>query len=280
VLADLLALSASFIWGGSNIMAGLESRRRSAWTVSALSQIAAALGAGAALLIAGQRPPDFWHALAPLLGGAVGGLGTIAFYFALARGAMSLVSPIVAAQVVVPLSVGLLRGERPGIVAYLGMACAVGGVLLVSGTRRHHRDRTAGSVILLAICAALCWGIMLVGFNIGGTESVYWSVFDARIAAAAVVLIVFVLSGRRLELAGEKLPVLLVLASIGLLMALANVVFTVASTLGYLSVGAILGSLSPLLTTAYGQLRLDERLSACQWCGAATVLLGVVLLAL
>ena len=47
--AAALALLASFTWGSSNFIAGLESRRRSVWTVTAVSQVAAAVGAGAVL---------------------------------------------------------------------------------------------------------------------------------------------------------------------------------------------------------------------------------------
>jgi len=278
VLAAVLALAASFTWGGSNILAGLESRRRSVWTVTAVSQIAAAVGAGLALLIAGQPSPDFWHTLGPILGGAVGGLGTVAFYRALATGAMSVVSPIVAAQAVVPVAVGLLLGERPGTLAYLGMAFAVGGVVLVSWSNGRNSDRAAKSAILLAISAALCWGTMLVAFNIGGRESPYWSVFDVRLASACAILVVFAVSKRRLDLAGKKAPVLALLTCIGLLLTVANILFTVASTLGYLSVGSILGSLSPLVTTGYGQVVLHERLTASQWIGFATVFVGIALL--
>ena len=39
--AALLALAASFTWGTSNYLAGVETRTRSVWHVTALSQIAA-----------------------------------------------------------------------------------------------------------------------------------------------------------------------------------------------------------------------------------------------
>jgi len=245
-----------------------------------VSQVAAAVGAGLALLIAGQPSPDFWHTLGPILGGAVGAIGTVAFYRALATGTMSVVSPIVAVEAVVPVAVGLLLGERPGMLVYLGMVSAVGGVVLVSWSKGRGSDRAAKSAILLAIVAALCWGIMLVGFNVGGRESPYWSVFDARVASMCVILVYFAASKRRLDLTAQNVPILAVLACVGLLYTVANILFTVASTLGYLSVVSILGSLSPVVTTGYGQLILDERLKARQWIGFATVFVGIVLLSL
>jgi drug/metabolite transporter (DMT)-like permease len=271
----VLALAASLTWGSSNFLAGIESRRRSVWTVTAVSQVAAALSAGLALLIAGQPSPDFWHTLGPILGGVASAVGVVAFYRALAIGAMSVVTPIIATQAVVPVAVGLALGERPGAPAYLGMALAVGGVVLVSWSRRRSGDRAAKSAILLAILTALCFGILLVGFNVGGRESAYWAVFDARLASACVILAYFAASRQRLDLTAQNAPGL---ACVGLLLTVANILFTVASTLGYLSIVAILGSLSPVVTTGFAQVMLGERLAARQWIGVATVFMGVFLL--
>ena len=54
MLAALLALAASFTWGTSNYLAGVESRTRSVWHVAALSQIAAAAASAVALVAARQ----------------------------------------------------------------------------------------------------------------------------------------------------------------------------------------------------------------------------------
>src|SRR5665811_1820058 len=109
MLAALLALAASFSWGSSNYLAGIESRRRSVWHVTALSQIAAAAVAGVGLLIAGQTPPGLGDAAVLVFGGVAAAVGLVAFYRALAIGTMSIVAPIIAAEVLIPVTVGLLR---------------------------------------------------------------------------------------------------------------------------------------------------------------------------
>ena len=275
MLAAVLALGASFSWGSSNFLAGLESRRRSVWTVTAVSQLAAALGAAVVLLAAGQPSPDLWHTVGPVLGGVAGAVGIVAFYRALAIGPMSVVSPIIATEAVVPVAVGLLLGERPGVTAYVGMVLAVGGVALVSWSNDREGDRATRSAVLLAILTAACFGIMLVGLNIGGRQDPYWAVFDARLASVCVILTYVVAGRRHLDLTAKNVPVL---ASVGLLLTVANLLFTLASTLGYLSIASILGSLGPVVTTACAQVLLGERLAARQWVGVATVFTGVVLL--
>ena len=83
------------------------------------------------------------------------------------------------------------------------------------------------------------------------------------------------MTGRSLSLKGQNVPVL---AAIGILLAVANFLFIVATGIGYLSVTSILGSLSPVVVTAYAQVLLHERLAPRQWAGFAAVFAGIVLL--
>jgi drug/metabolite transporter (DMT)-like permease len=277
MLAALLALAASLSWGSSNYLAGVESRRRSVWHVTALSQLAAAAVAGVALVVTGQSPPGFGDAAALVLAGVATAVGLVAFYRALAIGTMSIVAPIIAAEVLIPVTAGLLRGERPSLHTYAGMVLTVGGVVLISWARRGTHDRIARSAVLLAILAAVCWGLMLLALGISGRESPYWAVFDIRVASAGVIVLYVLATGRRLPLKGQNL---LALIAVGLLLTTANILFTVAAGLGLLSVTAILGSLSPVVVTGYAQVFLGERLSGRQWAGFGTVFAGVLMLSL
>jgi len=275
MLAALLALSASLSWGSSSYLAGIESRRRSVWHVTALSQIAAAAVAGVALLVTGQAPPSSGDAAVLVLAGVATAVGLVAFYRALAIGTMSIVSPIIAAEVLIPVTAGLLRGERPGLPAYAGMVLTGAGVILISWAKRGESDHVARSAVLLAILAAACWGLMLLALGVGGRDNPYWAVFDIRAASAAIIVIYVIATGRRLPLKGQNLPALF---AVGLLLTAANILFTVAAGLGFLSVASVLGSLSPVVVTGYAQIFLGERLSARQWTGFGTVFAGVVML--
>jgi drug/metabolite transporter (DMT)-like permease len=277
MLAPLLALAASLSWGSSNFLAGIESRRRSVWHVTSLSQIAAAAAAGVVVIVAGQAPPDAWDVGVLILAGVLTAVGLVAFYRALAIGTMSVVSPIIAAEVLIPVAAGLIQGERPGPHAYVGMVLTVGGVVLISWARRGKRDHVHLSAILLAILAAACWGFLLMAFGISGEESPYWAVFATRLASAVVLVLYVLAAGRGLPLAGQNLPAL---ALVGLLLTAANILFTVAAGYGDLSVIAILGSLSPVVVTAYAQVLLRERLTPRQWAGFVAVFAGVILLSL
>lgn len=280
--AALLALLSSFTWGTSSFLAGVETRTRSVWHVTALSQIMAAAASALGLLAARQGPPGGWDLFLLVLTGIAAAAGLVMFYQALAIGTMSVVAPIIAAEVLLPLSAGILQGERPGLHAYVGMAVTVGGVVLVSLTpRRQKADRSAEhrkaarTAVLLAALTAFAWGFMLLIYGTTGKENPLWTVFDTRLTSAVVLAGYVLLTGRGLSLKGQNLPVL---AAVGILLSVANFLFIAATRIGYLSVTSILGSLSPVVVTAYAQVLLHERLCARQWVGFAAVFAGVVLL--
>jgi drug/metabolite transporter (DMT)-like permease len=277
MLAALLALLASFSWGTSNYLAGIETRTRSVWHVSALSQIAAAAAAAVALVAARQAPPGGWDFFLLIITGVATAAGLVMFYKALAIGTMSVVAPIIAAEVLIPVAAGIALGERPGPLAYVGMALTIGGVVLISWARRGTRDHVARRAVILAVLTAVAWGFMLLIYGTVGKSSPIWTVFDTRVTSAVVLAGYVLLSGRGLSLKGQNVPVL---AAIGILLAVANVLFIFAAHVGYLSVTSILGSLSPVVVTAYAQVLLHERLAPRQWGGFVAVFAGIVLLSL
>jgi drug/metabolite transporter (DMT)-like permease len=282
MLAAVLALLASFTWGTSNYIAGVETRTRSVWHVTALSQIMAAAAAAVGLVAAKEAPPGGWDLVLLIVTGVATAAGLVMFYKALAIGTMSVVAPIIAAEVLIPVTAGILMGERPGLHAYIGMVATVGGVVLISRTPRRQKldrspehHRVARKAVLLAVLTAVAWGFMLLVYGTVGQENPVWAVFDTRVTSAAVLAAYVLLTGRGLSLKGQNLPAL---AAIGILLAVANFLFIIASGMGYLSVTSILGSLSPVVVTAYAQVLLHERLAPRQWAGFVAVFAGIVLL--
>jgi drug/metabolite transporter (DMT)-like permease len=282
MLAAVLALLASFTWGTSNFLAGVETRTRSVWHVTALSQIAAAAASAVALVTVRQAPPGGWDLFLLILTGVATAAGLVMFYKALAIGTMSVVAPIIAAEVLIPVSAGILLGERPGAQAYVGMVLTVGGVVLISRTPRKEKQshteahhRAARRAVILAVLTAVAWGFMLLIYGTVGKDDPVWTVFDTRVTSAVALAGYVLLTGRGLSLKGQNVPVL---AAIGILLAVANFLFIVATGIGYLSVTSILGSLSPVVVTIYAQVLLRERLTPRQWAGFAAVFAGIVLL--
>jgi drug/metabolite transporter (DMT)-like permease len=137
-----LGLSSGLCWGAADFFGGIQSRRLPALTVALWSQAAGALALAVALVVLGvegSRPVP--AAVAWGLAGGVGsGLALALFYRGLAEGTMSVVAPVSACGAVVPVAAALLRGERPGALAGVGVLAAVTGVVLVSRPRPPTRD--------------------------------------------------------------------------------------------------------------------------------------------
>lgn len=142
MIAALLALAASVCWGTGDVLAGLAGRRSSSWTVSVVS-LGSSLVLGVVLLMVLGRSVPSWEAAWPALAAGVAvSVATVAYFEALAVGTMSLVAPIASSAAVVPVAVGLMRGEQPSVIQAVGVLAAVLGV----GLAVYDRHPEAGVV--------------------------------------------------------------------------------------------------------------------------------------
>ena len=269
-----LALLSSLFWGAADFMAGELSRRRAAVAVAGAAQIVGlvfmvivALATGA--FTAGIAPTEYlvWAVLASLCG--LGGL--VAFYTALAAGRMGIVSPIAALGVLVPLAVGLLRGDQPTPVQLLGIILAVVGVVLASGPEISGGAGLRPGV--LAGAAALLVGGFMVFVAQGSQASAVLTMTAARANSAVLVLVAAAVTrqvgGLQRADAGR-------LVSIGVLDVSANLLYGLATAAGLLAVVSVLGSVYPVVTALLAALILHERLLPAQYAGVAFALTGVV----
>ena len=119
-MAILLALGAALSYGLSDFIGGLVSRRTSAWAVAVVGGTSSVVFTGlTALFFTGSpRPVDFaWATVA----GIGSGVGVGFLYRGFATGRMSVVAPVSAVgAALVPVLFGVVGGERPGALVWLG----------------------------------------------------------------------------------------------------------------------------------------------------------------
>jgi drug/metabolite transporter (DMT)-like permease len=280
VLAVALGLGSSLCWGLADFFGGLQSRKRAMLAVLLVSQgVALLLLLPLALALAGEGPSAAavgWAAL----GGCAGVVALGAFYRGLAIGTMSVVAPISATGAAVPVLVGLVEGERPGVLQVAGMVAALAGVILASRESEPAEDlgadhRQAGrAAVGLALVAAAGFGTFFVGVDrASATAEVPWVIVISRSCSLVLVLIAALVARPQLP----RDPVSLgALAMVGVLDLGANGLFAIATTKGLLSVVAVLGSLYPAVTVVLARVILAERVSRLQEVGVALTLAGVV----
>jgi drug/metabolite transporter (DMT)-like permease len=277
-MAIALAVSAAAVWGVADFLAGLASRRLAVPLVLLLVQVGGWVVI-VTVTVAGGKPffADAGDAAQAMAAGVSGVLGLGCFYRALAIGTMSVVAPISAAGVALPLFVGLARGEHPGTVQAVGLAAIVAGVILASQER--HETAAAAEAgrtsIMYALLSAVGFGGFFVLIRDPSHASVPWTLVLSRGAPIpAIALIVWrlrpVLPPPRLGLG------LLVVGTIDLC---ATGLISLANTKGSLSVVSVLGAMYPVVTVLLAAAVLHERLRLPQTVGVALALGGVGMVA-
>jgi drug/metabolite transporter (DMT)-like permease len=271
----LLALGAAVAYGLSDFVGGVASRRTSVWPVALLACTGALLGSAVlALAVPGdpQRSDLLWGALAGLGSGA----GTAFLYRGFAGGRMGVVAPVSAVgAAVVPLAAGILGGERPQALAWVGLVVALPAIWLVS--REPGVAIRAGAPGLVdGVLAGLGFGLLFAAMGQVPTSSGYWPLTLTQ----AVSLVSVTLAS--LALGGDPRPRHLAEAwglLAGLLASLAVLGFLLATERGLLSISAVLTSLYPAATVLLASLVLREPVHRAQAVGLALCAVTVVCVA-
>ncbi len=283
-MTALFALATSLLWGLADFGGGLLTRRTPALTVVVVSQSIAVVVLGALVVATGgwsEAGPQLWFAVAA---GLVGPVAMLAFYKALALGPMGVVSPLGSIGVAVPVGVGLMLGERPGLLQFVGILVAVAGVCLAGGPQFRGAP-VQRQAIALTLLAAFGFGAVMA--LIAGASTTLTGLFLAlfvqrvtNVAAGGLALFVSVRRGRpALPADGFPWRTLPALAFVGLADVAANGTYSIAAQHGPVTVAAVLASLYPVVTAVAARGVLRERLRAVQAAGAGLALVGTVLLA-
>jgi drug/metabolite transporter (DMT)-like permease len=278
--AIALGLLSSLLWGLSDYLGGLKSRTFPVPVVLAMMYLSSLVVTLVFVAARGEGPPPAENVLAALGAGLVGIAGLSAFYRALAIGTMSIVAPIASTGVALPVIVGLVGGDRPGLLRSAGLALAVVGIVLAS----REDDEGAANVrqqrlsIVLAIVAGLSFGSYFVLAEIASSGDVGWALVLSRTSAFPIIATIALVVLRRAGVrpGGRELAVL---GGIGLLDLGANFFYNYASTIGELSSVAVASSLYPVTTVMLAALLLGERVQGVQRLGVVIALVGVVAIA-
>ncbi len=307
MLSVAFALGAAFFWGTGDFLGGLTTRRASLWAVIAGSQLAGLAGAVLVVVVTGHPWPGLGVLLPVFLGGVAGVVAISCFYTALAIGTMSIVAPISATSATIPFLLGLVSGERPSALQLAAVVLtAVGVVLTASEPARagetigaaglpggpavepgvagavapppdeRGRRRNQRRAVLLSLVAAAGMGLTLVGFDMTARHDPLWAMTGGRMSTALVFALLILVMRPRLTVHRAAIPFIVV---VGLADTAANGLFALATTKGYLSIVAVLGSVYPVVTVVLAYTLLHERIARRQQIGVVLTLAGVAVIA-
>jgi drug/metabolite transporter (DMT)-like permease len=190
------------------------------------------------------------------------------------------VSPLTAILVAgIPVGVGLALGERPGVVAGVGVVVALAAVVLVS---REATDedvaphRFTKKVAWLTVGSGVAFGLNFVLIAQAPPEARLWPLVFARLAASALVVVVAAITGNLAPPTGTPLRLAFLAA---LLDVAANVAMLLALHASLLSLAGVLMSLYPAATVLLAIVVLRERVTRWQAVGMALALASVAMIA-
>lgn len=276
----VLALAGAVFYGLSDFLGGIASRRASPWAVALVASGSGAVLVLVVALVDGGSPQasDLWWGV---LAGVGNGCGTAFLYRGFSNGRMGVVAPISAVgAAVVPVAAGLVGGERPALLAWIGILVALPGIWLVSREPTHSpsseaRDDLAEGVAD-GVVAGLGFGTLFAALGqIPESAGLLPLAVNQAIAGIAIVAVAVALRERWLP----RERAAMVGLACGALGVAATGAFLLATQQGELTISAVLTSLYPAFTILLAASLLREPIHRVQGMGLALCAVAVVLVA-
>lgn len=274
-MAVLLSLLAAASYGLADFVGGVTSRRVSPWSVALVAQIA---GATLVFLLTLVVPGDPTRAdLAwSVVAGLGNGFGTAFLYRGFSSGRMGVVAPVSGVgAAVVPVAVGVLSGERPDALVWVGILIALPAIWLVAREPATGPTRL-GAGLLDGMLAGLGFGSLFAALAQIPEEAGFLPLaLNQVVAGVAIVAVATALRSPWLP----REPRALGGVVSGALGALATGSFLVATHGGYLTVTAVIASLYPAFTVMLAAFGLREHVHRAQAIGLGLCAVAVTLVA-
>lgn len=274
-MAILLSLLAATSYGLADFVGGVTSKRVSPWSVALVAQLG---GAVLVFLVTLWVPgsPTAADLAWSVVAGLGNGFGTAFLYRGLSAGRMGVVAPVSGVgAALVPVAVGVLTGERPSALVWVGILLALPGIWLVA------REPTTGPGPLGAgltdgVLAGLGFGSLFAALaQIPEDAGLVPLALNQVVAGMTIVVVAVVLRSPWLP----RDPRVLGGVASGALGALATGAFLVATHSGYLTVTAVIASLYPAVTVMLAASLLREHVHRAQALGLGLCAVAVSLVA-
>jgi drug/metabolite transporter (DMT)-like permease len=276
VATVVLGLLAAIAYGVADFAGAVASRRKGAVTALLYSY---PVGAALMLLLLPLFPGTVTGRVIAfgLLGACAGMLGVLLMYSLMAIAPINIISPVTAVlAAMVPVFVGVLLGERPHAIAWLGILLGLVAVVLVSRTREDHpHAKISATVLTLAVLSGLGFGLYFVFLARAGTDSGVWPLVISRVAAAILIVPIAMQRKAVVPVRGTVLGIMVVT---GVCDAAANLFFLLASREGLLSLAGVLTSLYPVVTVLLAMILLHEHATPTQRVGLGLAGASVVMI--
>ncbi len=277
MLSILYGLSSAIVWGAADFCGGLASRKARASQAVLLGEAVGLALLLAAATIIGEPPLPLASLLMCLAAGAMGVLGLLLFFHALAKGKMTVAAPISAlTATILPVALGSALEGFPGWLTFAGFGLALAAIWLISRPAEGPGNGRVGlKDLALPLIAGVSFGVYLVLIDRGSQGLLVWPMVASR-TAGTLTMLVYVLARRERLLPVRKAWPFIVLN--GLLDVSGNGLYILAGQAGRMDVAAVLASLYPGSTVLLAWLLLHEKITRPQFVGILLALAAIILM--
>lgn len=280
-----LAISSSILLGAWKFGLGIYRGRLTVWAVLLVSGGAALATYAVRGTATGNLEIDGDVFRAGIVAGALNLAGTYLLLQAYERGKVAVAGGVSSAESLVPVLFALLTGVAVTISTALGVVMVLAGLAgfyvaraITPADQALAGGKGGNTSVLLALGAAMCWGMGLLVVAVGSRTSITGTEFVQQGTQVLVVAAVVFASPRR-QLAGLSWRSGAVLAGSGLALGLGNVALFAAAAAGSLALAAVLAAMSPLVTAVLAFWFLKEKLARIEVLALLIVVTGVGLIA-
>ena len=277
-LGILLALSSAVAYGAADFIGGVGARRFSSWQIVLVGQVAGALVMLAAGLMLPGSPEaaDFAWAILAGIGSAT---GSIFLFRGLARGRMGLVAPISAVGAgALPVLAGVVFGDHPSLLAWVGMLVALPGIWLVSRETSRGRPVNTRGAQIDGVVAGGGFGILFIALGQISADAGLLPLAASQAIGAILTMAAAVGLGQSWRPFSRG--ALRWGTASGVLGAAGTLAFVVATRATSLGIAGVLTSLYPAVTVILAASFIGERVAAGQRAGIGICTIAVAALAL
>src|SRR6185312_1947062 len=308
MLPVIIGLSGALIFGAADFLGGMAAKRISAVRVTALGAASGLV----LLFVASVFVGGTWSAEAVLLGalsGVTGAVAIVLLYACLAIGPMSILSPTTAVvSALVPMLVGLARGDRLNAIGYVALALALVAVVLVGFVPEKGAVRPSLKALGMAVGSGTMIGAFIVIIDMTPSDSGVVPLIANRATNGIIVFtalgVMALLARRRARRIGAAAmsasgpdalaldvgargtdargwrPGLMFAAISGVIDATANIFLLVGLRMGELTIQSVLTALYPAGTIILAAIVLKERIAPVQVVGLVLAIIAASMLAL
>jgi drug/metabolite transporter (DMT)-like permease len=190
----LLAISASLCWGVSDFLGGLKTRTVPVLRVLVISQPAGlVLVTLAVILWSHHRLPSGSEAVLAMAAGALSIAALGFLYAAMTKGSMIVVVPLASTGAIIPVVIGIIRGNSITTLAAVGIALALIGAP-AAAWEPNSEARTANGLLgaVLAIAAGTASGTWFTLMDLASKGNPLGATEVMRLTACVIALGLFV----------------------------------------------------------------------------------------